>query len=299
MWPALRPRALAAFAFAFASLALVSLAAGAARAAEPPAAGAPAREALLTTPANLPPALLGQKVAAKLTVRAHVAASGLVDSAKAVAGDERLRAAAEAAVRWWVFAPAAAPSWVSVTVPVEADADAPPLYPDVLALARQAESSGDPATALASWTGALARVGSSPAVLDEWALRERAIAVARRLPYDPPASAVVGARARGARGEQLRTVARARHAELVATFDHALLRAPWWDEPYLWRAGSLAGCGRTAEALRSLRAYRLATRDTAGAAFAARLADRLAAADTVGVCEAIKTWRVVSEPRTR
>lgn len=297
MGPAFRLRARAALAIA--SLALASLAAGGALAAAPPEPAAPEREALLTVPAGLPPALLGRNVAAKLTVRAFVAPSGLVDSARAVAGDERLRGAAEEAVRWWVFAPAPGPSRVTVTVPIEAGADAAPLHPDVIAMARQAESAGDHATALASWTGALARRGTSPVVLNEWALREHAIGVARRLPHDPPAGSAVGATARGARGEQLRTVARARHAELVERFDHALLRAPWWDEPYLWRAGSLAGCGRAAEALRSLRAYRLATRDTAGAAFAGRMIERLAAADTVGVCEAIKTWRVVSEPRTR
>lgn len=271
--------------------------------AAPPAAAsatdAPPRTVLLTAPADLPPELLGTKVAAAIGVRALVAPSGLVDSATAVSGDERLRPSAEAAARWWVFAPAGERQWITVTVPVTAAEDAEALHPDVLAIAREAEAGGDLPTALASWVGALSRLGMSPVALNEWAIREHAMALARRITPPPVPGDLVGGTARGARGQQLRTVGRMGHMDLLGRFDYALLRAPWWDEPYLWRAGSLAGCGRTAEALRSLRAYRLASADSAGVAFAGRLIDRLAAADTVGVCEAIKTWRVVSEPRTR
>jgi len=267
--------------------------------ASPPAASPAPRVVLLTAPADLPPELLGTKVAAELGVRALVAPSGLVDSATAVSGDERLRPSAEAAARWWVFAPAREREWVTVSVPVTAAADAVALHPDVLAIARESEAAGDLPTALASWVGALNRLGLSPVALNEWAIREHAMALARRSTPPPPPDNQAGGAARGARGLQLRTVERVGHMDLVRRFDDALRRAPWWDEPYLWRAGSLAGCGRTAEALRSLRAYRLASADSAGVAFAGRLIDRLAAADTVGVCEAIKTWRVVSEPRTR
>lgn len=291
-------------AFLAPALACAALLAGALvaapRAATAPPAAAPAgRAVLLTAPADLPPGMLGRKVSAEIAVRVLVSPSGLVDSAKAVAGDERLRAPAEAAARWWVFAPAGESEWTMVTVPVAAGEDAEPLHPDVIALARESEADGDFQTALASWVGALNRLGMNPTVLNEWSIREHAIALARRItPAAPPGDALAGT-ARGARAQQLRTVARAGHMDLVAQFDHALLRAPWWDEPYLWRAGSLAGCGRTAEAMRSLRAYRLASADSAGVAFAGRMIDRLAAADTVGVCEAIKTWGVVSEPRTR
>lgn len=260
---------------------------------------APAREVLLAVPADLPPALLGEKVSAKLAVRVHVTAAGLVDSARAVSGDPRLRASAEASARWWVFAPAAADGPLTVTVPVAAERDAEGLRPDVLAMARESEAHGDLPTALAAWVGALGRVGTSPVTSNEWAIREHTMALARRMSPPPRLPNAVWGPVRAARGQQLRTVARARHLELVAQFDAALLSAPWWDEPYLWRACSLAGCGRTAEALRSLRAYRLASADTGGVAFAGRLIDRLAAADTVGVCEAIKTWRVVSEPVAR
>jgi len=263
------------------------------------AAGPAPREVLLTAPADLPPELLGTKVAAEVAVRVLVSPSGLVDSARAVSGDPRLRQGAEAAARWWVFASASAPEWLTVRVPVAADEHAVGLHPDVIAMARRAEADGDLPMALASWVGVLGRLGRSPVALNEWAIREHAIALARRISPSPPPGHAIGGAARGARGQQQRTVARADHLALVEKFDHALLRAPWWDEPYLWRAGSLAGCGRTAEALRSLRAYRLATADTAGAAFAGRLIERLAAADTVGVSEAIKTWRVVSEPRRR
>ncbi|MCC6350507.1 MAG: hypothetical protein IT347_13040 [Candidatus Eisenbacteria bacterium] len=260
---------------------------------------APAREALLTVPADVPPALLGGKLPASVAVRVHVTAAGLVDSARAGAGDARLRASAEAAARWWVFAPAAGGAAFEVRVPVAAAHDAVPLHPDVLAIARKAEARGDLPMALAAWVGALGRVGESPVVANEWAIREQVIAIAHRMSPPPHTPGEIAARARGARNRQLRTVARAEHGELVGLFDEALRGAPWWDEPYLWRAGSLAGCGRTAEALRSLRAYRLASTDSAGAAFAGRLIGRLAASDTVGVCEAIKTWRVVSEPVAR
>lgn len=263
-----------------------------------PAAPAP-RPALLTVPADVPAEKLGGPLHASVTVRALVSPAGLVDSARAVAGEARLRAPAEAAVRWWVFPPAKGRAWLEVAVPFSATGDEAPLHPDVLALARESETRGDLATALAAWVGALNRVGLSPVVNNEWGIREHAIAIARRMPEPPRAGDAITARARGARGAQLRTVARADHMGLVESFDAALAAAPWWAEPYLWRAGSQAGCGRTAEALRSLRAYRIASSDTAGIAFASRLIDRLAAADTVGVSEAVKTWGVASEPRTR
>lgn len=280
-------------------LALGGLAIAAAPRTPPAAPAVPAREPLLTAPASLPASMLGQAVSAKVRVRAHVAPSGLVDSTRATSTDPRLRESAEAAVRWWVFPPAERAAWLTVDVPIEAAADASGLHPDVLALARDAEARGDLPTALASWVGALRRAGTSPVVNNPWSLREHAIAVARRMPAPPATGNSVFAIARGARTEQLRTVARANHEQLVVRLDEALTAAPWWDEPWLWRAGSLAGCGRTAEALRSLRAYRLASSDSAGLAFASSLVTRLVAADTVGVCEAVKTWRVKLEPPSR
>lgn len=232
-------------------------------------------------------------------VRVLVSTDGLVDSARAVSGDPSLRSSAEAAARWWVFAPGAKREWVAVSVPFSAAADAVELHPDVIAMAREAERSGDLPAALASWVGALNRLGTSPVVANEWAIREHTFSIARRISPPPLPGSAVGARARGARNSQLRTVARAAHLDLVTKFDTALLAAPWWPEPYLWRAGSLAGGGQAAEALRSLRAYRLASSDTAGVAFAGRLVPRLAAGDNVGVCEAIKTWGVTSEQTAR
>jgi hypothetical protein len=280
---------------ALAGLALACLAsAPALHAAAPPAPAA--RAVVSSVPADIPSDLIGDSLSASVTVRALVAPSGLVDSATAVAGDERLRAAAEAAVRWWVFAPARAASWASVNVPFEGRDDDEPLRPDVLALARDAEAGGDDAGALAALSGALARLGRSPAVNNEWSVRERALAMTRRRSaLFPPGDALTGA-AQSARGEQLRAVTRVDHAALVTRFDQVLAAAPWWDEPYLWRAGSLAGTGRVADALRSLRAFRLGTRDSEAAAFAGRMIDRLAAADTLGVNAAIKTWRVPADP---
>jgi hypothetical protein len=153
--------------------------------------------------------------------------------------------------------------------------------------------------ALTAWVGALARVGTSPVAGNEWAFREHAVAVVRRMPAPPPPGDELSGAAMGARTEQLRTVARSAHLALLPKFDHALAGAPWWAEPYLWRAGSLAGCGRTPEALRSLRFFRLATGDSAGSAFAARMIDRLAASDTIGVSAAIKTWGVSVGPDGR
>jgi len=282
-------------ALACAALLCFSPAAHAAAAAEPAAA----RAMLLTAPADLPTAQLGKQVAASIGVRVLVSAEGLVDSARATSGDPSLRPSAEAAARWWVFAPGDRREWVAVTVPVSASADAAALHPDVLAMAREAERSGDLPAALASWVGALNRLGTSPVVANEWAIREHTFALARRISPPPMPGGGIAARARGARNSQLRTVARAEHLDLVAQFDTALMAAPWWPEPYLWRAGSLAGGGQVAEALRSLRAYRLASSDTAGVAFAGRLIPRLAAGDNVGVCEAIKTWGVTSESTSR
>lgn len=296
MMPARVAPAPAAFAFA----ALLSLPFVAQAAAPPkPAQPAPARAVLLTAPADIPSAQLGRKIATMIGVRVLVTPEGLVDSARATSGDPALRPSAEASARWWVFAPGERREWVPVTVPVSAGTDAADLHPDVLALAREAERSGDLETALASWVGALNRLGTSPVVVNEWAIREHTFALARRISPPPLPGSAVAARARGARNSQLRTVARAAHLELVAQFDTALLAAPWWPEPYLWRAGSLAGAGQAAEALRSLRAYRLASSDTAGVAFAGRLIPRLAAGDETGVCEAIKTWGVTTEQTSR
>jgi hypothetical protein len=250
---------------------------------------------LLTAPADLPAAQLGNRVSASVDVRVLVSAEGLVDSVRSVSGDPSLRPSAEAAARWWVFAPGARREWVAITVPISASADAVPLHPDVIALAREAERSGDLQGALASWVGALNRLGTSPVVANEWAIREHTFSLARRMSPPPMPGSAIAARARGSRNSQLRTVSRGEHRDLVAQFDAALLAAPWWPEPYLWRAGSLAGSGQVAEGLRSLRAYRLASGDTAGVAFAGRLIPRLAAADTTGVCEAIKTWGVTTE----
>ncbi len=255
----------------------------------------PEREVLLTAPVNLPSALLGQHVNARIGVRAHVSPTGLVESAHAVSGDPRLREAAEASVRWWVFAPAPRAEWETVTVPVEVSADAPGIRPDVIGMARESEAHGDLATALAAWTGALERTGRSPLVENPWEFREHVLAIVRRMPSPPEPPYVVFATARQTRASQLRAVARGTHVDLVKRFDDELAGAPWWADLWMWRAGSLAGCGRTAEALRSLKFYRLASTDTAGVAFADRLITRLAAADTVGVCEAVKTWRVVTE----
>ena len=295
MMPARVAPAPAALAFA----ALLSLPFLAHAATPAPAQPAADRATLLTAPADLPASQLGRKVAASIGVRVLVTAEGLVDSARATSGDPTLRPSAEAAARWWVFAPGDRREWVAITVPVSASADAAELHPDVLALAREAERGGDLTTALASWVGALNRLGTSPVVVNEWAIREHTFALARRISPPPLPGGAIAARTRGARNSQLRTVARAAHLDLVAQFDEALRAAPWWPEPYLWRAGSLAGGGQVAEALRSLRAYRLASSDTAGVAFAGRLIPRLAAGDDVGVCEAIKTWGVTTEQSSR
>jgi hypothetical protein len=261
-------------------------------AAVPPAdtsAGTHVREVLSPVLADLPLAASAQHVYGDVVVRALVSPMGIVDSALAVSGDHRLRPAAETAVRWWIFRPGPAREWSTVTVTIPpADAEELPLNPDVVAMARAAEAHGEMRAAVDAWTGALARVGRHSSLRNEWAIREHLLRIARSMNPPPVPANFIAVHARSWHGEQERTVTTQAHAALVESFAEAVNGAPWWPEPYLWRAASLLGAGRLPAALRDLRAYRLGVRDTEGVALADRVLLRLAAGDTLGACEMLK-----------
>ncbi|HTR97151.1 MAG TPA: hypothetical protein VMH61_04565 [Candidatus Acidoferrales bacterium] len=239
-------------------------------------------------PADVPSELLAAHVATDVGVRVHVRRDGTVDSVRAVSGDVRLRRSAESAVRWWIFARPSGPQWTLVHVQFDGHDDAEPLDPDVIALARDAETSGDLSGAIDDWCGALARVGQHPALRNEFAIREHILRLAARL--EPPRAVPTSIFGEGqvARIQQERTVARTAHEELVEAFDHVLVAAPWWGEAYQWRAASQLACDRAADGLRSLRLFRDAAATSAARDIADRALARFAAGDTLGAAEILK-----------
>ncbi|MBI5168152.1 MAG: hypothetical protein HZA61_01555 [Candidatus Eisenbacteria bacterium] len=274
-------------------LSLALFASGAAAATKPAAAAAklPPTVALapvLQPPADVPQAALDAQLKGTVTLLAHVTRPGYVDSVRVLSGDARLRETATAVARWCVYAPQAAPVWTTLTVTVDGKVEPEPLNPDVLAIAREAEGAKDWNNALAAWTGALQRLGTHPSLTNEWALREHALRTSRQLHPVPQAPGDTQGNARGARTQQERVVARGQHEDVVGIFDTVLKTAPWWSDPYLWRASSLAGCGRSAEAVRSLRFYLLGAPDSAGTWLATTALAQIAAGDTLGASELIK-----------
>jgi len=262
---------------------LLALALATPLAAAPPAS----REVLSRVPADVPRAALAAHLKGDVVVEALVAPTGVVDSVRAQ-GDPRLRGAAEAAVRWWIFSPAATSDWVRVNVAIDGTVGDEPLNPDVLAMARDAEKTGDLRGAIDAWTGALHRAGRHPSIRNEWAIRGHVIQLAARMKTPPPPPHAAQVHAEGARIKQDRTLARSLHADLVTIFDASLLDAPWWSEAYQWRAASEAGCGRITDAMRSLLAFRLGTSDSTNQALADSALAGLAASDTLGVSELLK-----------
>lgn len=259
------------------------------------AGGAPARAVLSRVPADLPWGSTDGRGGA-VEVRVWIAPSGVVDSARAIGGEARLRGSAEAAARWWIFAPAASRDVATVPVTIETDPDFEAPRPDVVAMARDAERRHDVPAALVAWTGALARAGRNGLFRNEWAVREHVLALGRaehELPAPPP---YVASQAHGLHAQQERTVTTRDHADLADSFGEVTRGAPWVPQYYLWRAASELACGRRAEALRSLRAYSLGVRDSAGIATARRTWAALAAGDTLGTIERIKNMDQVHRP---
>ncbi|HUK64899.1 MAG TPA: TonB family protein, partial [Dongiaceae bacterium] len=137
------------------------------------------------------------------------------------------------AARWWLFTPARShgrpvPARIAVTLPAHVPRDADPLVPDVVALARDAETRGDLHGALDAWTGALARVGTHPALQNEWAIRARLVGLAARMPKPPEVPMMSVARARSMHNLMLRNVARGPNEDYARALDEVLLVAPWY-----------------------------------------------------------------------
>lgn len=248
----------------------------------------PVLEPVLTVAPDVPQAALDAQLAGRVVLSVLVSRVGLVDSVTVTSGDARLRTAAIDAARWTVFEPQSAPVWTTLTVSIDGRLEPEPLSPDVLGMAREAEAANDGANALVAWTGALRRLGTHPSLTNEWTIRERALRIARSYPALAGVPGETAGMARGARTEQERVVVGSRHAALVAKWDHALTVAPWWPDPYLWRAGSLAACGRSAEARRSLRFYQLGATDSTGRWLASTALQMLAGGDSLGASELIK-----------
>lgn len=243
---------------------------------------------VLRPPVDVPQAALDAQLKGTVTLLVRVTRPGYVDSVRVLTGDARLRTAASDVARWCVYVPQAAPVWTTLAVTVDGRVEPEPLNPDVLAIAREAEGAKDWNNALAAWTGALQRLGTHPSLANEWALREHALRASRQIKPVPQAPGETQGNARGARTQQERVVARGQHEDLVGIFDTVLKTAPWWSDPYLWRASSLAGCGRSAEAVRSLRFYLLGSPDSAGTWLATTALAQIAAGDTLGASELIK-----------
>lgn len=240
---------------------------------------------------DVPQAALDAQLSGTVTMLVRVTRAGYVDSVRVLTGDPRLRTAATDVARWCVYAPQAPqaePVWTTLAVTVNGKIEPEPLNPDVIAIAREAERAKDWNNALAAWTGALQRLGTHPSLANEWALREHALRASRQMKPIPQAPGETQGNARGARTQQERVVARGQHEDVVGIFDTVLKTAPWWIDPYLWRASSLAGCGRSAEAVRSLRFYLLGAPDSAGTWLATTALAQIAAGDTLGASELIK-----------
>lgn len=240
-----------------------------------------------SVPADVPEDVLDARTAGTVELRAHVAATGAVDSVVVVSGDRGLRDAAAAAVRWWIY-PRGTPHWTLARVRIDGDVDVNPLRPDVLAMARDAERDGRPREALDAWLGALARVGDHPALANAWAIREHIVRLVARMRPQPPLPKSAERDATVARVAQQHAVASGEHADLVVRFDGALAAAPWWAEAYQWRAASLLACGRTPDALRSLRLFRLGATDAASRAIADRALELIAHGDTLVASQWLK-----------
>ena len=249
---------------------------------------APEPAPLSTVPADVPQALLDAGQNARVSVRARITPTGMVDSTVALGGDPQARASAAAAVRWWIFPARTQPPWTQVTVELDGSSRAPAPRPDVLAMARDAEHAGDTSGAMLAWVGALGRVGRYPSIQNEWAIREHIARLRTRLKQPPVVSGNTTTPAIIARIKQQRVLASAEHAEVVDALDKTLLVAPWWDDPYQWRAASEAGCGRVYDAMRSLRMLHLVSADTAMRARADRGIAGLAAGDTLAVSQMLK-----------
>ena len=228
----------------------------------------------------------------RVTVKALVDSLGMVVQTQILKGGTPFDAAAQEAVRWWLFEPArldgrAVAQWIAVPVDVSAP-DADPVTPDMLTLARDAERTGDVRGALDAWTGVGIRVGSTRLLSDAWTPREHAIRLAARL-ATPPAipSRAVGS-ARGAHNGIQRFMARSSNEEFDKQLSEAIAMAPWYADAYRWRAAARSMIGQRDDAMRDLVCFSLAARDSASQDLAARALRALAARDTIAAYTILK-----------
>ena len=201
--------------------------------------------------------------------------------------------AALEAARWWVFTPAHAhgrpvPARIAVTLAARVPRDADPMVPDVVALAADAETRGDLRGALDAWTGALARVGTHPALQNEWTIRQHVVRLAAQMATPPEVPLPTESRARGMHNLMLRNMARGDNQDYVKALDDVLRVAPWYADAYRWRASARAASGQRDDAVRDVLCYRLAVHDSAGRALAERALVALAAADTIAALTMLK-----------
>ena len=218
---------------------------------------------------------------------------GLVQGARIVRGGTPFDSAAVDAVRWWLFEPArreGGANAVSLRVPFEivVPADADPVSPDVLTLALQAEAAGDLRGALDAWTGVCARVGTNPMLADDWTPRVHAIRIAAQLKPAPTVPMMTEATALGTRSRMQRDISRAGNMDYRQIFDEVLRVTPWYGEVYRWRASARAASGDRDGAIRDVRCFALAVRDSASQVLAGRALRALAARDTVAALTMLK-----------
>lgn len=312
MRPPLPFRALAALALV--AVALAPIAQAAARrtptAATAPTASEPARIAIRCEPLpgeapDQPPvlrssvglnytnAMLDQPADGTVEICVLVDSTGTVREAGVSGPAAAFDSAALEAARWWVFVPArlagrAVPARIAIKVEARVPRDADPMVPDVVALAEDAEARGGLREALDAWTGALARVGAHPAIQNEWVLREHIVRLAGRLPKPPAVPMMTESKARQTHNLMLRNLAREANEGYALALDEVLRTAPWYADAYRWRASARAAAGQRDGAVRDVLCYRLAVRDSAGAAVARRALMALANADTLAALTMLK-----------
>lgn len=228
------------------------------------------------------------KVPGPVDLRVRIDRDGIVDSVQVVQGDPRLRSAAIDAARWHLYAPAGVTQWAELRIDFPTAGDAEQLSPDLVAMALDAERSGDLQQAIDAWTGTLARVGRHPSLQDEYAIRAHILALAQRMTPPPPIPNLAAGPARGAKNRLDRSMASAVSRELLPVFDQSLAIAPWFAEAYRWRGAALAGCGRLDDARRAVMLYRIATADSASRALAGRALSALARSDSIGAAQMLK-----------
>jgi TonB family protein len=206
-----------------------------------------APEVVTRAPAAYPPEAIKAGVQGTVIVSALVGKDGLVKSTRVTTSIPGLDAAAESAVRQWVFKPArneGKPVAVWVTVPVKFTLHGAPADP-----VRAAFDS--------SWT-VLRHAGSKPPSEADALLRERTIRLA--LALAPPVEVSEAAQRHFHRARVVLDSSSTPQAAALALSEMAaaLDEAPWWADAYYESAGLLEKAGRPADAAVALDLYLVA-----------------------------------------